>query len=854
MKPSGIYPTRLAGAVMLILLLIAPEALCSQASAGITAVSIRAESGEVELATEGAIEYGYFPLSEPDRLVFDFPGTLLTANDGEELVEEVAGAGFREIRLSQFSDDPPIARLVFYLTDPATAIVNFDRLNGRMVIRINTADTRRNLLFGQEDEPTEPEIQPAQPESPEAVATEPEEEEIVEVEVTSRPDPESVYEIAFTEVDVTITFPCLSADDVTVTQLRFPDRLHIRMFAAGPIGDERPRFESLARGNIWNDVAKQWASFLDRDGRGVIDLTIYLYPNVGYTQSILPGGIPEIRLFPVPQTPEVIQSIPEAPAPSPEIDEIPTAELEVSAYPEEITGDTETEPVPVEEIEEAVTTQEAVIEIPEPEETQIFAEVDTGTAGGTEQDTTGSVNIVSAVETMEIIDDGTLVSELPPVAPPPTETSGTVGSAGLTVPGTLGSLPLTLNQNDLLSTGIFADSIYMRVGEVIVLDVEELVRASLGNPAIAALNVLSQDELLVTALAPGSTTLLTWEMGRGDVVSRELNVLDATAIDEQQISAVIGDDDISVSILMSGEAEGAPGVILEGVVETEAERDRAHSIAALYAGERVTNLIEVSNPRQVMVKVRVVEIDRRALDEHLSQFSAAARADNDDFTIGIITDLLDPENPGGGLMDSRVRPGIINGEAEDVVFDPIDMVLNELETNRKANILSQPNVVAMSGHAATFRVGGEVPYTYLNENGVTVVEFKEFGISLDMTPIVDSHDNIMLTINPIVRTVDNALAIAGIPGFRTREMTTEVQLKAGETLVIGGLIQNEVTQIVSEVPLLSQIPVLGELFRSKRFNEDETELVIFLTPYLLEDAIMSHRIMGVSDLEVGTIQ
>jgi pilus assembly protein CpaC len=91
-----------------------------------------------------------------------------------------------------------------------------------------------------------------------------------------------------------------------------------------------------------------------------------------------------------------------------------------------------------------------------------------------------------------------------------------------------------------------------------------------------------------------------------------------------------------------------------------------------------------------------------------------------------------------------------------------------------------------------------------------------------------------------------ALAIAGIPGFRTREMNTVVQLQPGETLVIGGLIQNEITEIVSEIPILCEIPVLGELFTSKRFTEDETELVIFLTPYILENPAESERLLGIN--------
>jgi pilus assembly protein CpaC len=381
-----------------------------------------------------------------------------------------------------------------------------------------------------------------------------------------------------------------------------------------------------------------------------------------------------------------------------------------------------------------------------------------------------------------------------------------------------------------------------------VLSVDHLVRASVGNPAVATLNVISINELLITALAPGTTTLLTWEAG-GVRSAKQINVLDATGAREEEIAALIADNSISVRIIMNGTAAG---VVLEGSVQTEEERTRAGSIAALYAGaEKVTNLIEVTDPRQVMVKVRVVEIDKRALDERLSQFSAAARTNNDDFTIGIITNLLDPENPGGGLLDTRTRPGIVNGDAQDMVFDPIDAVLNALTSNREATVLSEPNVIAMSGHPAHFRVGGEVPYTYQNENGFNVVEFREFGIVLDMTPSVDSQGNIKMTVAPTVRTIDMALAIAGIPGFRTREMTTDVQLHSGETLVIGGLIQHEITEVVSEVPLLSEIPVLGQLFRSKKFNDDETELVIFLTPYVIENPAQAQEILNINPLETA---
>jgi pilus assembly protein CpaC len=132
-------------------------------------------------------------------------------------------------------------------------------------------------------------------------------------------------------------------------------------------------------------------------------------------------------------------------------------------------------------------------------------------------------------------------------------------------------------------------------------------------------------------------------------------------------------------------------------------------------------------------------------------------------------------------------------------------------------------------------VGGEIPYTFKNENGFNVVDFREFGIELVATPQVDSQGMIQVTLNPTVRTVDFSLAVQGIPGFRTRTVTTNVQVGDEQTLVIGGLIQREVAETTAKVPILGDLPLIGSLFRSKSKQDDETELLIFLTLSILKD-------------------
>ncbi|MCX6647639.1 MAG: pilus assembly protein N-terminal domain-containing protein [bacterium] len=814
----GSVPIRLAGIAIGLLLLISAHAYGNTGECRITGLEIRPENNEVELSVDGYIEYGYFPLSEPDRLIFDFPGATLTLNDGNTLVEGVTGADFREVRLSQFSVEPVISRLVLLLDEPSTATVNFDPNEGYLVITVNKSESNvevDNSSYFINTAPSDTTVN------------------VAELEVTPGTDPGSQFVFNSDDTQAAIRFPNLPVDNIRAEQLRFPDRLHVRIFTGQILDSEQPRFNPMGRGNIWNQCAKQWVSYLDRDGRGIVDITVYLYPNVGFSQVVGADGIPEINIFPLPAT--VAGTVEE---PTVEIEPIHGTNLLGGIL--EI-GDENTAPEIVPETTDTASEEFQAVEVDGFSGEGTNVPVESTDLPNLENN--GSVTVIPATETMEIIENGVLGMDVAQ------EPSTAVASAGNPVLSGSPDLNVPVAQNNLLGNGYSSDSndqLDMKVGEVVVLKVNDLVRASMGNPAVATINVISQEEILITALAPGNTTLVIWESD--DIcTTRAISVLDATLAREEEIADVIGDSNITVNILMSGESTSTPGIVLEGSVATEEEKARAGAIAALYAGDRVTNMIEVSNPRQVLVKVRVVEVDSRALDEHLSQFSAAARTNDDMFTIGVLTDLLDPENPGGGLLDTSTRPGIVNSDTtNDLSFDPVDMVLNELVTNREAKILSEPNVVGLSGHIAHFRVGGEIPYTYQNEQGINVVEFKEFGISLDMTPNVDSQGNIMLLLTPVVRTVDMALAIGGIPGFRTREMTTTVQLREGDTLVIGGLIQNEISEVVAEIPLLSDIPILGELFRSKRFTEDQTELVIFLTPYILDNPSQSESIVGIN--------
>ena len=372
-----------------------------------------------------------------------------------------------------------------------------------------------------------------------------------------------------------------------------------------------------------------------------------------------------------------------------------------------------------------------------------------------------------------------------------------------------------------------AADLFLTKGESIIIPVKGIVRASVGDPEAIAINVLSTEELLVTAKKEGRTTLILWEQEFGRSV-RWVNVGSSSLMKVLDLEKVINNPNIKVSFI------GANSVVLEGKVATEEERERAKQIAG-GAAEKVISLIEMTNPKRVLVKVRIVEVQSKDREDFLKKLGTGTRTETGDFQFNVLSDILNPEIPGGGLFDISVHPGIVHGNSGDEKFDPIDIALNYLEQSRKGKILSQPNLVVLSGRAAHFRVGGEVPYTYMNESGFNVVNFREFGIVLDVTPSVDSDNNILVQCAPTVRTVDNTLAIAGIPGFRTREVKTDIQVKDRQTIVIGGLLQHEIVTTKSKVPILGDIPFIGEMFKSKKHTDEETELLVFLTPSVLKD-------------------
>ena len=231
-------------------------------------------------------------------------------------------------------------------------------------------------------------------------------------------------------------------------------------------------------------------------------------------------------------------------------------------------------------------------------------------------------------------------------------------------------------------------------------------------------------------------------------------------------------------------------IALTGTVSSAEVAQKAVKVAEEFAGVGVLNFMQIKSGQQVMLRVRIGEIQRTALKR---------------LGIGIVTPLA---------------------------------VLTSLEQEGVFKVLAEPNLVAMSGESAEFLAGGEFPVPIAQKGDTMSVDYKPFGIKVAFTPLVLSPNRIRLNVEPEVSELSNlgAVSVKGmnIPSVTSRRAKTTVELAPGESFMIGGLIKDNLRNQITQLPALGDIPVLGALFRSSAFNRNETELVIAVTPYLVD--------------------
>lgn len=280
-------------------------------------------------------------------------------------------------------------------------------------------------------------------------------------------------------------------------------------------------------------------------------------------------------------------------------------------------------------------------------------------------------------------------------------------------------------------------------------------------------------------------------------------------------------------------------VVISGTVSNASILARAAEVAKAFLPEKATvvNLLRLSEPHQIMLKVEIAEVNRTALREIGLDFinlgTTFAVAVFGGTTAGILNTTLDTD--GTTLFDSRTSALIRQGNTRTL--------LRALEQKGFAKSLARPNLIATSGADATFLVGGEFPFPVIQGGAAgtaasVTIEFKPFGVRLDFTPTLNDLGSINLKIAPEVSALDfvNAVTVSGttVPSLTKRRARTIVDLKPGQSLAIGGLIQIDDRKILTKFPIMGDIPVLGALFRSTNFTRNETDLIIFVTPEVVK--------------------
>ncbi len=403
--------------------------------------------------------------------------------------------------------------------------------------------------------------------------------------------------------------------------------------------------------------------------------------------------------------------------------------------------------------------------------------------------------------------------------------------------------------------------LHVIVGHAIFIDTKtRLRRVYVADPAVINSVTLTPTEIIVTAMSPGISSLtLLDEAGQAQsyVVSSDIDIdgLRGAMTDQMRGNAV--------------KVEGAGGrVTLSGIVASDAISDSAFKLASMYSKE-VANTLTVtpSHPKQVRLQVRILEVDRsKALQLGINLFnpggntSILAGATTSQYPSSMSFAQSAAGNVGGGLLSTSNPLSFMLYSAKL----NLGATIQDLEAKQVLQVLAEPTITTISGVKADFLSGGEFPFPMVqpgsgaNSSPVVTISFRPYGVKVEFTPIVNEDGTIRLKVMPEVSALDytNAVTISGftVPALSTRRASTEVELRSEQSFAISGLLDQRTTDIMNKDPGAASIPILGYLFKSKNTIRSTTELVIVVTPTvvdpLVEMAVPSQPELPVTPLNI----
>ena len=385
-------------------------------------------------------------------------------------------------------------------------------------------------------------------------------------------------------------------------------------------------------------------------------------------------------------------------------------------------------------------------------------------------------------------------------------------------------VPSTQAQSLRVLEGAISTSLRVPVNRAVVVESEVVfAELSVANPAIADIATLSERTIYVLGRAPGRTTMTLLGLEGQLIANVDVQVVPDVAELRERLSQILPGEPIEVRTANNS-------IVLSGTLTSGEAVDQAMQLAANYA-EGVSNLMNVAGSQQVLLQVRFAEMSR-STEQALS---ASLGIDGGGFEFGTLggadgsldsLDTLGAANLAGRSGALQIGFGASNAQ--------VGILLEALESRGLVRTLAEPNLSALSGQEASFFAGGEFPIPVVSEDGVGI-QFRDFGISLGFTPRVVEHGVINLAMNAEISSISSTASLGGddIPTLTTRNASTTVNIRDGESFAIAGLLQDDFSDAIGQVPWLGDIPVLGALFRSTSWQRAQTELVLIVSVHLV---------------------
>jgi pilus assembly protein CpaC len=348
-------------------------------------------------------------------------------------------------------------------------------------------------------------------------------------------------------------------------------------------------------------------------------------------------------------------------------------------------------------------------------------------------------------------------------------------------------------------------------------------RFSIGDPAVAEAVVVSPTEVLINGKTLGTTSLFLWD-NSGNIKLYSIEVTADAAGLQRYLTAVLEGEHVDVTA--SGNV-----VTLSGQVRDASMASQAVEIAK-GTGATIVDNLTTPEAVQVQLKVRFAEVNKTAAKQFRSQLQILNPQHLNDNGDWIGSSNTNPQN--GQFSDGIIDVGLFNGNAS------VEALILALQSKGDLRSLAEPNLITLPNKEASFLAGGEFPYPAVQggggNNAVSIV-FKEFGIRLKFTPVITKNGSIRLKVAPEVSALDfsNPLVFGGftIPSLLSRRAETEVEMKDGQYLAIAGLMNNTLSDNMTKIPILGDLPILGQFFRSKDARQNRTELLVLVTPKLI---------------------